>query len=428
MEEKREYAFDERKPALTADLQKQPVIVQKLDVRPVSRRNIDIANWRRAIQHAELKGGSRVNLYNIYEDVLLDGHLISVVEKRLLAVANADWVFETKDGKEVDFITEWIDTIHFETLVKEIANSRLWGYSMLEFDFYKVDGPGIFLIPRKHMRPELGGICMRETGWEIESIRQGKFVNRVLEVGREKDLGLLMSAAQYAIYKRGNIGDWAQFIEIFGQPLVDAVWDGFDETQRQQLLQMINEMGGGGALVRPAGTELNIIDGTKSNQSGDLYDKFLNALNGEISKIILGQTETTESSKSSGYAQAEQHSETEDDINKSDRTFVRRILNSRVIRIFEANGYDLKGGRFKIADEGEERISKKDKCEIDLRIKGAGTPISDDYFYDKYGIEKPDNYDELKEEMKQRNEQPYDYMQSPFRERESFLTRLRNFF
>lgn len=395
--------FD-KKPKLTPDREKQPVIIQTLDVRPVNRKSADIALWRRAIRQAESRGGSRVALYDLYHEILLDGHLQSVVEKRLLAVANADWEFVDADGEPIDEVNEWIDTHHFEELVREIANTRMWGYTMLELDFYKDGGPGVFLIPRKHMRPEYGGICAEQTGWNIESIRQGKYARRVLEVGKEEDLGLLMAVAQYVIYKRGDIGDWAQFIEVFGQPLVDAVWDGFDENQRLLLLDALDKMGGGGQIVRPEGTDLNFVSGTTANPTGELFEKLYKACNAEISKTVIGQTETTESSQSSGYAQAKEHGETEDQINKADRNYVRRVLNGRLRKLLELNGWNLHDGKFRISDEGEDRIKKTEKFNIDMQMKKGGIPISDDHFYENYGVDKPEDYDRLKADMERQRE------------------------
>lgn len=391
------------KAEVTPEGKPQPVIIQKLTVRPINRRSQDIASWRQALRAAEATIPRRVELYDLYEEIMLDGHLTSVVEKRILSVTNCEWMFVDKNGKEVEFMTKWIDTPDFELVVEEVLNSKMWGYTMLEFDFYKNDGVGVFCIPRKHMRPELGMVSYEQTANAGINIREGVYANTILEAGKEKNLGLLLKAAQYVIYKRGNFGDWAQFAEIFGQPLIDAVWDGYDENQRIMLLEALEAMGGGGQLVRPAGTELNFVQGGSNNPTGDLYRNLIECCNAELSKLILGQTETTESSAGSGYAQAAQHGETEDDINRSDRKFVRRILNRRLCKIFEANGIDLKGGSFQIKNDYEEKLSKTDQLNLELRLKNeGGIPIDDDHFYETYGIEKPANYDELKAEMKEK--------------------------
>jgi len=379
-----------------------PVLIQQLTVRPINRKTQNIGNWRDAMRAAEATVPRRTELYDLYDDIRLDAHLRSVCDKRIMSVTNVDWVFLDSNGQEVEQFKDWIDTPEFELVVSEILNSKLWGYTMLEFDFYPDGRWGVFSIPRKHIRPELGVVAFEQTANFGINIREGVYADTVLEVGNEKDLGLLLSAAQYVIYKRGNFGDWAQFAEVFGMPLVDAVWDGYDESQRVLLLEALEKMGSGGQIVRPAGTQLQFVQGGSNNPTGDLYNNLINACNSEISKLILGQTETTESSASSGYAQASVHADTENDINRSDRNFVRRILNRRLVKIFEANGIDIKGGTFSIRNDNEEYISKKDRLEMDLKLKSAQLPISDDYFYETYGIEKPEDYEAQKQEMKEK--------------------------
>lgn len=380
-----------------AEGRKQPLILQELTIRPINRKTQDIANWRNAMRAAEGTIPRRTELYDLYEDILLDGHLQSVVEKRILAVTNAEWQFLDADGKEVDAMNDWIDTPDFELIVEEVLNSKLWGYTMLEFDFYPDGSWGVFNVPRKHMRPELGLVCKEQTtNAGGINVREGFYASSVMEAGKPKDLGKLLSACQYVIYKRGNFGDWAQFAEIFGMPLIDAVWDGYNEDQRLKLLQALEQMGGGGQLVRPAGTTVEFVQGGTNNPTGDLYNNLIKACDAQISKLILGQTETTESSSSSGYAQATVHADTENDINISDIKYVRRLLNKRLIKILQDNGIDTKGGYFHVKNP-EERISKKEWLDIYVKLKNeAQIPISDETIYDTFGIDKPDDYDEQK--------------------------------
>jgi hypothetical protein len=381
----------------------QPIIIQQVTVRPVNRRHLDIEKWRNALRAAEAIVPRRTELYDLYHEILLDGHLTSVVEKRLAAVVNVDWQFLDKNGKEVDAIQDWINTPDFDTCVKEILNAKLWGYTMLEFDFYKNDTWGVFLIPRKHMRPKLGVVAFEQTANTGIDIRTGEYYNSVLEAGDPDDLGLLLKAAQYVIFKRGGFSDYAQFVEIFGQPLIDAVWDGYDESQRLMLLEALNNMGGGGQIVRPAGTQLQFIQGGTNNPTGQLYTSFIDACNAEISKLILGQTETTESSTSSGYAQASVHADTESDINTSDRNFVARILNRRLVKMLEANGIDTREGSFSIKINKDDVAAKKLRLEMEIMLKNqAQLPIADDHFYETYGIEKPADYDEQKRKLEEK--------------------------
>lgn len=398
-------------PELDPEGNKPPVVVQQLIVRPTTRKSQDIGNWRDAMRSAEATVPRRVELYDLYEDILLDAHLRSVVEKRLMAVTNIEWTFSDAEGNEIEQLAEWCDTPDFERIVREILNSKLWGYSMLELSFHPDGGIGSYLIPRKHMRPLEGQVSVEQTGNGSIDIRTGIYAETVLELGDPRDLGLLLAAAQYAIIKRGNISDYALFTEVFGMPLIDAVWDGYDEKQKVLLLEALDKFGSGGQMVRPAGTQLEFKQGGQNNPTGDLYMNLAKFCNSEMSKLFVGQTETTESSPSSGQAQATVHADTEDDINRSDRNFVRRILNRRLKAMLEANGIDTKDGKFHEREAAGSEMPLDQRILIDAKLRNElQLPMSDDHLYATYGIDRPDDYEDQKRALIERGAQP----QQPF--------------
>jgi len=213
-----------------------------------------------------------------------------------------------------------------------------------------------------------------------------------------------MKAAPYAVLKRGGLGDYAAFIQTFGNPLIDAMWNGFDEKQRLQLNKALEDIGAGGVIIRPDGTTIDIKE-NNVNATGDAHGSFLRFCNTELSKSLLGSTETTESSKSSGYAQAETHQDQDDLKHMNDLAFTRKILNSRFIRILHAYGFETKGGEFVI--QGEDQELEKDKSfEMHFKMaKDLGLPVDDDFWYETYGIPKPDNYEQLKKAKEAATEQ-----------------------
>lgn len=371
------------------------IIIQNIQIRPVNRQVHDIGTWRNAIKSAEATVPRRTALYDLYDEILLDGHLSSVISKRINRVCNADWQF-VKDGQVIEHINDLIDTPEFEELITEIVNSRFWGYTMMELTNFNSDGFKIFTVPRKHMRPERGIIATEQTGDTGINIREGIYTKTIMEVGKEKDLGILKIVAQYVIYKRGGFGDWAQYAEIFGMPFRKGTYDGFDDSQRVQLEKALEEAGSAAYAVIPKGTEIEFVSNS-STGNGDLYKLLKEACNQEISVSILGATETTTSSSSSGYAQSKTHQETEDEIFKGDRKYVRRVLNRHFIKILESAGIDTKGGKFVIKGEGEEKLTKKDQFEIHKSMKkDLSIPVDDNFFYENYGMPKPDDYDAQK--------------------------------
>lgn len=384
----------------TADGTKQPLIMQQISVRPFTRKSADLNDWRNANKTAEGIVPRRTALYNLYYDFsTTEAQIIAVWQKRLDAVTTEKYEFTDKDGNPVDAINELLAGLGWIDLLTEIMESKRWGYTMVEPTFFINDNGqnefSIYSVPRKHMRPELGIIAKDEHSNNGTYVREGIYAKTVMEFGKTSDLGLLLSACMYAILKRGNLSDWAEFIEIFGRGIVDAQWDGFDEDQRQKLAAAIREMGGGGVIIRPAGTSID-IKGNGGNANGDLQDKFAAKMDGYISKVLLGTTETTDSSKSSGYAQAEIHQEQDEKKNESDIDFVLRNLNSRFLKVLRAAGFDTKGGTFVI--KKTKRINKT-AFEVHKSMrKDLDIPIDDDFFYEEYGVRKPDNYEELKKE------------------------------
>lgn len=376
-------------------------IIQNISVQPFARQSQDISNWRNATRSAESHIPRRVYLYDLYHDIsTTDGQIIAVWGKRQDAITTANWEFTDKDGNPVDEINELIDCIGFEDLLKEIIDSKAWGYSMCEPTFF-INENGhnefeLYSVPKKHMRPERGIIVKHQTDDEGISINDGIYNKTIMRFGKANDLGLLLSAAMYSIYKRGSTSDWAEFIEIFGRGIIDAEWDGFDEGQRQQLAKAIREMGSGGIMIRPSGTKVDIKNNT-GNANGHLQDTFVSKMDAYISKVLLGSTETTDSSTRSGYAQAEIHQKEDQKKNESDLQFVRRSLNSQFIKILKAAGFDTKGGTFVIK---KDKNLDKTSYEIHKSMrKDLGIPIDDDFYYEEYGVRKPDNYEELKNEL-----------------------------
>lgn len=392
-------------PNKTADSTPQSNIVQQITVRPYNRTTIDLAGLKSATRSAESLIPRRDVLYDTYHNfTTLDAQIIAVWGKRVDAVTSADWQFTDRDGNPVDEINQLIDCLGFEDLLTAIIDSKGWGYSMAEPRFFVNDNGqnefSLYRVPPKHMRPETGIIALEQYGDAGINIREGIYAKTIMEFGKADDLGLFLAACFYAILNRGNLSDWAEFIEIFGRGIIDATWDGFDENQRAALAKAFKEMGGGGVIIRPDGTKMEIHNNT-GNANGALQATFAGKMDGYISKALLGSTETTDSSKTSGYAQAEIHQEQDKNKNATDLTFVRRNLNSRFIKVLKAAGFDTKGGTFTLKSKKE--FTKKEAYEIHKSMaKDLNIPIDDNFFYEEYGMPKPENYKQLKKEALER--------------------------
>ena len=369
------------------------LVVNKIIVQNVDRTMKDIGRWRQAHQAAENKYYPvRYRLYDIYADVLLDGHLSGLIQKRFDAVLNKQLTFQ-KDGVKIDELDALINSRAFRTYRQMRLEDTLWGIGGAEF----IPGKEFCFaeIPRKHIKPELRIIAKEQSG--TDGYDYSKLSN-VIVYGDRNDFGLLLKCTPYCLWKRGGWSDYAEFVEIFGRPVRIFEYDAFDVETKRQVDEIMQTSGGALALSIPKQAMFRMEDGKTANANGDLQTKFITALNSELSILILGNTETTSSSSSSGYAQSKEHGKQQLEITKSDMDVELMNLNDeRFLAVLASYGYPVEGGAF--VHEREVDIAElAERIKVDAELVKI-IPIDDDYFYEKYAIPKPDNYEALKQKM-----------------------------
>jgi len=375
--------------------QDKKIIINQVVLSQVNRQNVDIDKWRSALRSAEsITSPKRIELYDLYHDVLLDTHLSSVILKRKTAVLNSQIVFQT-DGDPDETIDLQISSPWFTRMISNLIDTIFWGFTVMQF-YKEGDWINYDLIPRKHIRPDIGALLKSQTDLTGILYRDGAFPN-ILEIGQINDLGLLCKAAPWVIYKRNGMGDYAQFAELFGQPIREGIYDSFDDMAREKLKQDMNGMGGSAVFIHPENTQIKLIETTQKSSGSGLYRDMMTFCNAEISKLILGNTLTTEPGDKGARSLGEIHKDVEEQILRQDKKFILDILNYNLSDIFANLGMNTQGGEFIFYEK--ETIDLKEKALIDLQI-ASKVPIDDDYWYETYNIPKPENYDELKEEMK----------------------------
>lgn len=365
-------------------------------LRQPRRFNIDIADYTGAVHAAEnVDFSRRYKLYDLYSDILMDTHLSSVIDRRISAVTSADISF-LRDGKPDTAISEQLDSPWFISLVHDILDARFWGFSLLQF--YKQDGwVNYDLIPRKHVDPIRRIILRQQT--DITGTPWEEYPN-LLAVGKKNDLGLLAKAAPWVIYKRNDVADWAQYAEVFGAPIREYIYETDDDEARQRAIHDAEQEGSLAAFIHARDTELNLVESGNKSASGDLYEKLCQRCNNELSKLILGNTLTTESQTNGTQALGTVHKKEEEKLLRDDQKFVLNVLNYEMTDIFQAMGINTRGGKFAFVDPKYTDLQSKMNI-ISKLYSTFRLPVSDDYLYEEFGIDKPDDYDSLKADMTQ---------------------------
>lgn len=360
----------------------------------------DIQTWRRAIESAKsVTNPNRKLLYQLFDNILLDGHLQSVMEKRTMAITNQKIQWQSKGNKEQtnDFINEYVLNTPWFYNYNDLAMQHIsFGHQLVELIPENGYISKALEVPRENVFPEKNLVLYdpnnRTAG--IDYLQDPTYSPYLIEIGSKTNLGKLIIAAQYVIYKRGGFGDWAQFAELFGMPFRVGKYNPYDDSTRRLLDEALQQMGGAGHVIVPEGTNLEFHDNNQAGKS-EVFSELINVCNAEISKLYLGQTMTTENGSS--HSQSETHKNVEEEINLKDMILMEYHLNWELKDKLIAFGYPLADGKFIFPETS--KIPKDKRIAIDVQL-AQQIVIPDDYWYKTYGIPKPQGVEGKKELIK----------------------------
>lgn len=363
------------------------------NIEKVTKLMVDVIRRQRRLWRKELNDwqASRFARYQaevpktylmqeLYQDVMLDGHLTGITGNRTLRTTNKDYIF-TIDGIKDDALTELIkDKEWFENIIQWAHESTYYGYSLIWVkDFEKGNIKEVELIERGLVVPEHKVLLYdinADKGIDYSTIK-----DILLYAQFYDNVGLLEKAAVYTILKRHSWGSWDEFEELFGIPIRIAKIASQSETVKNEVAGWLEEMGSAPYGVFPIGTEVDIKENSKTDSFNVFFQK-IKALDAELSKLVLHQTMTTENGSSK--AQGSVHENTLEEVIYADEKKELAFLNNRLVPAMRLLGY-------KIPDKAKIAVEKttdpNDQIKIDGVLLGAGYVLTQDYIEETYGVE-----------------------------------------
>lgn len=363
------------------------------DINKITNLMVDVIRRQRRLWRKELNDWvmARYAKYNaeiprnfpmqeLYDDIMLDGHLTGITENRTLRTTNKTYVF-TVDGTTDDKLTEYIkDKEWFESTKEEAHKSTYVGENVIWVtDFEPGNIKAVDIIPRYLLVPERKVILHdinATTGIDYSTINDILWSARFYSV-----VGLLEKAAVYTILKRHSWGSWDEFEELFGIPIRIAKIASQSETVKNEVAGWLEEMGSAPYGVFPIGTEVEIKENSKTDSFNVFFQK-IQALDKELSKLVLHQTMTTENGASK--AQGNVHENTLGELILSDEKKMLAFLNNKVVPGMRMLGY-------KIPDNAKIAIEKTKDQKAQIAIDGVlmtnGYVLKKDYLEQTYGVE-----------------------------------------
>lgn len=388
---------------------KAPVVGQ-VTVARITLRNQDMSNWQAAINQArnELMPRRRA-LYELYDNLILDAHLHAVLSKRTTNVTNkrVEWV---QDGASDELLAriyeDIIDTPWFHDFLTHAMSVVAYGPTVIEL----VPEDGLIgrceVVPRANVVPERGYIAEDALNPDKPLVHYRTdpvYSTYLIEVGKPKDLGALVIALPYLLWKRGGFADFAQFTELFGMPFRTGTYNPYDEGTRDKLNKALSEMGGAGYAVIPEGAKVEFHNaGGSSGSQGSVFKDLVELCNAELSKLFLGNTLTTEQGDKGARSLGEVHQSVEDDIAMSDMRRVEHLLNWELKDRLARLGYPVGDGLFRFDLSVGLPIAERIKVDVQVAQQ---VEVPESYWRETYGIPAP-NAAEKKEKGKEGGDPP----------------------
>jgi hypothetical protein len=281
---------------------KQKVVVE----RELTRSAQNVNKWRTATITAEsVINPNRTELYKIYKDVVLDAHLSALMNTIKLKVTSGDFDLCNADGTENEEASDLLNSEWFTFYLEMFIESLFYGHSLIQLGGVKNDKFIDFeLIPREHVRPEFQMVVPDQWTYANNGVKYNEppYSDWIIEIGNRHDLGLLHKATPLVLWKKGVLGAWSHFSELFGTPLRVGKTNILDPNSRKNMDAMLKNMGGSNYAVLNTDDVIELVERSNSD-SFQVFNAFIDRLNSEMSKLILGQTGTTDEKSFVGSAQ-----------------------------------------------------------------------------------------------------------------------------
>lgn len=308
----------------------------------------------------------RSRLIDLYEAcVQQDAHIRSVLETLESQIIGERYMLarQNKDGQYIRDVeaTKKIQGSQFVKLIKGIAESKLYGYTLIELNDSVDPITGklndINIIERRNVLPEQKTVLLRqgiwEPNWDLESNAYRK--NYVLI--NSGDLGLFSATTPLILAKKFTLANYINFAHTYGQPIIHGKSSSENVQDRQRLANDIASSATNRVIVTGLEDDVEVKAFTMSN-SDHIYTSLIDIVNAEVSNLILG-SESMAGATQSYVGSTKAHQDIFRDRIKVYREYIENAMNEEIIPRLVLMGYIPKGLEFKYSGGLEMSVESK---------------------------------------------------------------------
>lgn len=271
-------------------------------------------------------------------------HFASQLQTRRLGIESMEHTIEAKgvQTKIVDAVHELVEDAGFADARAHLPDALNKSYACVEmvWEYERkalrpvqyIDRDARFFqfdrLTLRHLRLAVDGSI------EGEELPQAKFLRHLprTKMGIPLRRGLARPAAWAYIIQQFTLQDWAAFAEVYGMPLrVGKYPAGASASDKRTLLKAVASIANDAAAIIPVGMDIEFhkIEG---QQGVAVFGGLLDYVDKQISKLVVGQTMTSDNGSSLG--QAKIHNEVRLDILRADCKQLAATINRDLIKPF----------------------------------------------------------------------------------------------
>ncbi len=332
-------------------------------------------------------------------------HYASQLQTRRLAIESVDPTIEANGAatKIVDAIEDLINDDGFLEARGHLPDAINKSYAVCEM---------MWEYERKALRPvayldrdarffQMDRLSLRnlrlavDGSIEGEELPQAKFIRHIprTRLGLPLRRGMARPAAWAYLIQQFGLQDWAAFSEVYGMPLRVGKYNaGASGADKRTLLKAVASIANDAAAIIPAGMDIEFHEVNGSNGAA-VFGGLLEYVDKQISKLVVGQTMTSDDGSSLG--QAKIHNEVRLELLRADCRQLAITVNRDLIKPFVDLNYGPQERypflQLPVPDpEDVEALSKALGTLVPLGLKVKQAEIRE-----KVGLSDPQDGDEL---------------------------------
>lgn len=143
--------------------------------------------------------------------------------------------------------------------------------------------------------------------------------------------GLARVASWIWLFKALAQRDWSIFTQTYGQPLrLGRYPAGSSQEDRDKLFRAVANIAGDMAAIVPEGMDIEFTSAPNLAAAADIYESRCDWLDKQTSKLVIGQTATTDA-ETGGLGSGKEHRQVQEDIERADAKQLTAIINRDLI-------------------------------------------------------------------------------------------------